>query len=89
LENDESDIGSYNFYGENKSFYWKLQAQRKEKDFYRRGFIELINGMVHQDVKKRFDLKKIKESEWYKGSVLNAENLKVQMRNRIKDRDLG
>jgi len=88
LENDEADIASYNFYVENKSFYWKLQAQRREKDFYRRGFIEFINGMVHQDVEKRFDFKKIKESEWYKGSVLDAENLKVQMRNRIKDRDL-
>ena len=84
VENDDANKGTYEIYEKNKSTFWKQQADKKERNFYSRDFIELVNGMVHEDANKRFNIKKIKESKWYKGPVLDLDNLKLQMKNKME-----
>lgn len=76
--------GGYDYYVNDKSYYWKFKGQlRKERNFFSHDFIELVNGMIHEDVSKRFKIKHIKESKWYKGPVLSLESLKKVMRDKV------
>jgi len=82
-EENGSKPGGYDYYAKEKSSYWELKAQQKEKGFFSENFIELVNGMVHQDVNQRFEIKDIKESKWYKGPILNSESLKMAIKDKI------
>ena len=59
--------------------------QNKNQDdleFFRPEFIELINGMLECDSEKRFKIEDIKASKWYNGAVMDAKELKSEMRPR-------
>ena len=84
FQEDEDSYQNYKLYIKNKSAYWRFLAQNKGNGFFSKDFIQLFNGMVHQDVKRRFTIEEIKESKWYKGTVLDPEELRAEMDDKIK-----
>jgi len=83
-EYDEKGPRSYTNFVKNNSGFWKTRAElKRDKKFFCKDFIELINGMVHKNPSKRFTIKEVKNSKWYKGPVLNNEVLKAEMRVRL------
>ena len=77
-EDQKGEDGWYykRFVEENKLF-WAEKAQLKEsEDSYHGSFIELVNGLLHEDPKKRFTIEEVKRSRWYDGPVLSEAKLK-------------
>jgi len=64
--------------------FWKDRAtQKNDKSYFSDEFIELVNGMLQYEPSKRFSIKQIKETKWYKGPILEGKNLKTEMENRM------
>ena len=82
-EADPEDMRCYSsFYTHNKRF-WKVRALNlRSESLFSSDFIRLVNGMLHPNPAKRFDLKEVKASKWYNGSILSKEDLTVQIKER-------
>lgn len=83
-QNKNGDISTslkyYSMFIKNNDAFWLIKSQQlRNAKFFSREFKELINGMLQFDVSKRFTLEEIKNSEWFKGPVLTAEQLKTEM----------
>ena len=55
-------------------------------------FIELIDGMLERDPKKRFTIQEVKNSRWFKGNILGEQELKSIMKakwNEVKKEKLN
>jgi len=65
----------------NNNEFWKNKAKSlgNERTFNEE-FIELVNGMLECDVKKRFKINDIKSSKWFNGQVLDKKSLKIRMK---------
>jgi len=85
----EKDIRCYTTYVKHKRSFWLIKNELKMRDskenFFENSFIELVNGMVHEDPKKRMTIKEVKNSTWYKGHVLCNESLTVEMKKKLED----
>jgi len=88
IEDEESDHCNYNFYVKNKNYFWKLKSENQSRGFFRKDFIDLVNGMIHEDVNQRFSINQIKESKWYRESILDFEKLKVEMKSQMETPEL-
>ena len=65
---------------ENYDKFWDVHEKKKMKEasdpiFYQAEFRNLINGMLHYDPVKRITIPEIKEHPWFKGPVLDNEEL--------------
>ena len=84
-DENNKDVWCYaRFVKENKKFWKKKKIDQSEDDFFSKGFMELINGMLHRDPKQRLRIKDIKKSKWYKGETLNNQDLKIVMKAQLK-----
>jgi len=82
---EEKDIRCYTTYVKNKEAFWLIKNELKgKKDFFNDSFIQLVNGMLHENPSKRMKIKEIKNTEWYKGQILNNENLKEEMKKKLE-----
>ena len=80
---DLTNHKSYGYFMNYNTFYWKENTRsKKDKDFFSKGLVALINGMLKYDPAKRFKIKDIKNSKWYKGPILSPECLKDEMQMR-------
>jgi len=78
------NLKSYKGYCKDKKAFWKSKAeQKRDSKFFSADFIELVNGMLNPDVKKRLTIKDIKKSKWFKGPVLSAEDFRRAMKLKI------
>ncbi len=79
VETDSKLLFYSAFKYDNKNF-WKLKAERVgRKDFFSESFINLLNGMLTHDPKKRLKLKDIKASRWYNEPILEQNVLQEKM----------
>jgi len=65
--------------------FWEVHRgiQKSEKEVFDENFRGLFEGMVKSKPSDRFSIKKIKETEWYKGSVYTDEELKSVMMQKM------
>jgi len=83
-EYDEKGARSYSCFQKDNKGFWKTRAElKRDKKYFCKDFIELINGMVHKSPSKRFTIKDVKNSKWYKGPILNMKILKAEMTIRL------
>ena len=83
LENEDpegKDVRCYSTYVKDKKAFWALQ---NKTSYFGQDFIDLIDGMVHEDQNKRFTIKDIKGSKWYNGPALDIKSLKNEMEMRM------
>jgi len=67
------------FLNDNEEF-WKVKtAEKMNPNFFSESLRELLNGMMHEDLSKRFTLVDIKNSEWYNGPIFKQSELKIKM----------
>jgi len=86
IESKCKDMNSYGAYIKNPAEFWKSKVELKgNEDLLSRDFIELIDGMLHPNPEKRFTIKEIKGSKWYKGTVLEYEKLKADMKIKLEN----
>lgn len=77
---DINDHRSYQCFVKENTYFWKMKAYlKKYKAFFSQDLIDLLNGMLHENPVKRFTIKEIKESRWFKGPVLNEKALVREM----------
>lgn len=77
---EKKDVSCYETYIEKKAEFWQTNAKLQNDDkFFSEDFIELIDGMVHQDPAKRLTLKEIKESKWYNGEAFSTEEMAAEL----------
>ncbi len=87
---DESLFTYIGFCKQNQKF-WENKAQTfGKKTQLSQDFIELINGMLHYDSKKRLTLEEIKNSKWFKGATSTSKKIGLRMsaflaRSRLQD----
>lgn len=82
---DEKSPRSYTGFNKNNKEFWKQRSElKRDKRFFCKDFIELINGLVHKNPSKRFTIKDVKNSKWFKGPSLNLEVLKADMMVRLE-----
>jgi len=78
------NLKSYKGYCKDKKAFWKSKAEQKRNSkFFSAEFIELVNGMINPDVKKRLTIKDIKKSKWFKGPILSPEEFRHAMKLKI------
>lgn len=76
----------YSTFMKNNQAFWEMKAtQKKDQSIFSESFKELVNGMLHSDVKKRFTIADIKESKWYNGPVLDEKSLRAEIRPRYEN----
>lgn len=80
------DPRCYSTFVNNNRTFWRAKLQLKDgPTLFNEDFIELVNGMLHYDPKKRWGIKEIKRSKWFKGPVLGAEGLKAEMKTKCEN----
>jgi len=68
----ESKLLFYNAFKYDNKGFWKMKTERMGiKNFFSESFINLLNGMLTHDPKKRLKLRDIKASRWYNEPILN------------------
>jgi len=83
---EKIDVSCYETYAEQKPLFWKTNAKyQNNENFFSEDFIELIDGMVHEDPRKRMTLQEIKDSKWYNGPVFNAEELANEVKYELEE----
>jgi len=79
------DYFCYETYIQNKHEFWKMNRFFfEDKKELTQDFINLIDGMLREDPEKRMKITDIKNSKWYKGRILEHENLKKHMSSKLK-----
>lgn len=85
IEPSCKETNSYAYYTKNPAQYWQHKIEKKgEENCLTKELLDLVDGMLNPDSEKRFTLKDIKESKWYKGPVLDYERLKTEMKIRLE-----
>lgn len=80
---ENKDHRCYSTFVHNNETFWNAKAEVKgDLTLFSDDFVELVNGMLECDAKKRWTLKEIKNSKWYKGPILRAESLKMEMKRK-------
>lgn len=73
----------YSTFIKDNAEFWEMKAARKkDSKLFSEDLKELINGMLQYDVAKRFTLSQVKRSNWFRGPVLNKEELRAEMKAR-------
>jgi len=62
-----------------KETFW-TEKSLKYGGVFDQDFIELIDGMLERDAKKRFTMADVKNSRWFQGKVIGAQELKTIMK---------
>lgn len=86
-EDDESgfSLAHYDLFCGNSEAFWELRVgQRADKNMFDDSFKELMAGLVAKDPVKRWNIKEVKASRWYKGDTLSSEELKEIMKDILK-----
>lgn len=79
-ENGSSYLAHYDMFCDNNKAFWELRTgQKPDKSMFNEGFKEIIYGLLMKNSAKRWTVKDIKASKWYKGDVLSKEELKTLM----------
>jgi len=81
-EETEKRGGLKNFmlFKNNRDAFWKSKAEKfGDLIDFDEDFVELINGMLEHEPERRWTIKDIKESRWYKNIRLDANELKEIM----------
>jgi len=74
------DPRCYSTFVKNNARFWRKKAEAKKNlEFFSPEFIELVNGMLHCNVQKRYKIKDIKNSKWFQGPTLDRVTLRDQM----------
>lgn len=74
----------YDLFLSNNEAFWELRVgQRKDKGIFSETFKEIICGLLTNDPVKRWTIKDIKASRWYKGETVSNEELKCVMTKRM------
>jgi len=82
---DFKDHRSYFTFTRNNKNFWRMKAQvKKDKNLFNEDFIQLLNGMLHENPSQRPSIQEIKESRWYKGPVLDKHSLAYEMRFKLE-----
>jgi len=78
------DIRCYSTFVKNNDKFWQKKAEsRKDRNIFSAEFRQLVNGMLECDPENRFTIEEIKNSEWYKGPVLDNASLKQEAKQAI------
>jgi len=82
---EKKDVTCYKTYVTKKECFWQTKAELKnDANFFSQDFIDLINGMVHEDPSKRLTISEIKNSNWYKGRELSEKDLQGQLKLKLE-----
>jgi len=85
-QDDKSDPRCYWTYVEDPRRFWQMKAElRGDKEFFSPEFIELINGMVNPNPERRYTIKDIKASKWYRGRIIDPKSLTIVMKHKWKN----
>jgi len=79
---NKKDVRIYSTYLTNKEAFW--QTVSGLKNIFTREFIDLIDGMVHEDPSKRLTISEIKSSSWYKGRISSEKELQGQIKLKLE-----
>lgn len=79
------DARCYSTFVNNNSRFWSVKKENNKSVVpFSDDFIELVNGMLHYDPKKRWGIKEIKRSKWFNGNVMGTESLKTAMKPKFE-----
>jgi len=84
---DESGVSlaHYDLFCGNNEAFWELRVgQRADKAMFDESFKEIMAGLLAKDPVKRWNIKEIKSSRWYKGDMLSSEELQDIMKDILK-----
>jgi len=74
------ELADYDTFVDKNNQFWKEKAEKKgDSQFFSQDFIELVNGMLESDPKKRFSLEDVKNSKWFNGPTYTTEELKPEI----------
>jgi serine/threonine protein kinase len=62
--------------------FWDLHSRKREKDFFKKDFRQLIYGMLQPVPEKRWNLEQVKKSDWFCAPNATAEALKTEFETR-------
>jgi len=80
VEHNDGELLHYDLFLNDNEEFWRVKtADKINPNFFSESLRELLNGMMHEDLSKRFTLNDIKNSEWYNGPIFKQEELKVKM----------
>jgi len=79
---NKKDVRIYSTYLTNKEAFWQTVSELK--NIFTREFIDLIDGMVHEDPSKRLTISEIKSSAWYKGRISSEKELQGQIKLKLE-----
>jgi len=79
---NKKDVRCYPTYLSNKKAFWHTVSELK--NIFTQEFVDLINGMVHEDPSKRLTISEIKGSSWYKGRVSSEKELQGQIKLKLE-----
>lgn len=65
------------FITQNRTFWSEKAMEKQDQNIFSRDFIELVNGLLECDVKKRFTIEDVKKSKWFNGPILSNEVLRI------------
>jgi len=90
LENEDEEgfnLAHYDLFCEKNEAFWELRtSHRSDKSIFTEAFKEIINKLLTKDPTKRWTIEDIKKSRWYKGEMLNNEELKKIMEKKLKEK---
>ena len=89
LDQIEPNLESYSSFIKRKEQFWDWKNYGKtEKFLFSKDLVELIDGLLVNDPKKRLTINEVKKSKWYQGPVFSDDLLKVGMKPKIVKKSL-
>ena len=73
------ELRDYDLYHNHNETFWRNKSACYQMNFSD-CLKELLNGMLAKDPSKRFTIQNIKDSEWYKGQVVEGQKLEKEMK---------
>jgi len=81
------EVKDYEMFTKENERFWAMKVSKYEdKCIFSEEFMELVNGLLCEDVELRFKIEDIKKSKWYQGDILNDEELFIEMEKKFTGR---
>jgi len=86
---DYNGINLYDLMQNDNGKFWKThnEIMSQGEDFFSEDFKELFNGMTHAQPEERWDLAKIKGSDWYQGLAYTESEVTEIMKVHYEDKE--
>jgi len=81
------EVKDYEMFVKENEKFWAMKANKfEDKNIFSKDFVDLVNGLLCQNVESRFKIEDIKKSKWYQVAILNDEELFIEMEKKFTGR---